>query len=234
MVLEFSALKTRILLPPKEDIFSLFGADEFHLIDGDVLCVASKCLAIHQGRCIKIGSVEKKKLVADEADEMIGDDCDLTIKDGVLIAYSGIDESNGNGYYVLWPKNVGDLLQRIHKFLCEKFTLKNLGIISVDSRLEPMRRGTVGISQGIFGFNPVRDCVGNLDIFNRPLQVTAVNVADSIACAACYLMGEGAECCPLVIARGASEIEFGTSFSLENLMIPREIDFFSAILDRCN
>ncbi|MDR1413675.1 MAG: coenzyme F420-0:L-glutamate ligase [Puniceicoccales bacterium] len=234
MGLEFSALKTHILLPPKDDIFSLFEADGFRLIDGDVLCIASKCLAIHQGRCVKIGSVDKKKLIADEADEMMDAKCDLTVKDGVLIAYAGIDESNGNGYYILWPKNVVELLEQIHRFLRRKFTIQNLGIISVDSRLEPMRAGTVGISQGIFGFNPLRDCRGNLDIFGRPLQITTVNIADSIACAACYLMGEGAECCPLVIARGASEIEFGTSFSLENLMIPREIDFFSAILGRCN
>jgi F420-0:gamma-glutamyl ligase len=172
--------------------------------------------------------------MVDEADEVIASDCNLTIKDGVLIAYSGIDESNGNGYYVLWPENVSELLGQIHEFLCKKFAMENLGIISVDSRLEPMRWGTVGISQGIFGFNPVKDCRGNLDIFGRPLQITTVNVADSIACTACYLMGEGAECCPFVIARGLEHIEFGCNFSLENLIVPREIDFFSTIFPRRN
>ncbi|MDR1433507.1 MAG: coenzyme F420-0:L-glutamate ligase [Puniceicoccales bacterium] len=229
MALVFSAVKTRVLLPPKDDVFSLFDSAGFELSDGDVLCIASKCLAIHQGRCVPVGVADRKKLMVDEADEVIRDDCDLTVKDGAIIAYSGIDESNGNGHYILWPANVGELLGDIHRFLCAKFSVDRLGIISVDSRLEPMRWGTVGISQGIFGFNPVRDCRGNLDIFGRPLQITTMNIADSIACTACHLMGEGAECRPLVVVSGLEGIEFGSDFSMENLKISRKADLFSPI-----
>jgi F420-0:gamma-glutamyl ligase len=173
-------------------------------------------------------AADKGKLVAAEADRVIGGS-DLTAKDGVLIAYAGIDESNGNGYYVMWPSNVIQLLAEIHGVLREKFSLGNLGIISVDSRLEPMRRGTTGVSQGLFGFNPLKDCRGSGDIFGRQLKVTTVNVADSIASTACYMMGEGSECRPLVIVRGADDIEFGTNFSLSNLMIPAEEDMFRGI-----
>jgi F420-0:gamma-glutamyl ligase len=228
--LEIFSIKTAVLFPPRGDVFALFDTEGFSVDDGDVLCVASKCLAIHQGRCVKIGTVDKKKLIADEADEILRDGMDLTVKDCAIVAYSGIDESNGNGYYILWPKSVGELLCQIHGFLCAKFSIKNLGLISVDSRIEPMRWGTIGISQGIFGFNPVRDCRGNLDIFGRPLQITTVNVADSIASIACYLMGEGDECRPLVVARGLEDVEFGTNFSLDNLKVSQETDLFSAIL----
>jgi F420-0:gamma-glutamyl ligase len=231
MALEFFAIQTRILFPPRDDIFSLFRGENFSLKEGDVLCIASKCLAMHQGRCVKIGTVEKEKLVIEEADKIIRKGCNYTIKDWTIIAYSGIDESNGNGYYILWPKNVTELLRQIHEFLCSKFAVKNLGLISVDSRLQPMRWGTIGISQGLFGFNPIRDCRGNKDIFGRQLQVTTMNIADAIASAACYLMGEGAECCPLVIARGAENVEFGLDFSLENLKILPADDIFSEIFN---
>jgi F420-0:gamma-glutamyl ligase len=229
--MEFHAVRTRVLSPPQDDIFSLFESEGFSLGDGMVLCITSKCLAIHQGRCVKIGTVDKRELATGEADVMPRCGGDLTVKDGVIISHSGIDESNGNGYYVLWPRNVTALLAEIHRFLCQKFAIGKLGLISVDSRLEPMRRGTVGISQGIFGFNPVRDCRGNLDIFGRPLQVTTANVADSLACTACHLMGEGAECRPLVTVKGLENVEFGEGFSLADLIIPREEDIFREILN---
>jgi F420-0:gamma-glutamyl ligase len=156
---------------------------------------------------------------------------DLTVKNGAIIAHSGIDESNGNGYYVLWPRDVTTLLAEIHRFLCRRFGIEKLGLISVDSRLEPMRRGTLGISQGIFGFNPIRDRRGDLDIFGRPLRLTTANIADSLACTACHLMGEGAERCPIVIAEGLENVEFGENFSLDDLIIPREEDIFREIFN---
>jgi F420-0:gamma-glutamyl ligase len=272
MALEFFATRTRILIPPRDDIFTLFETDGFRLEDGDVLCVASKCLAIHQGRCVKIGDVSKEKLVAAEAEKVIrsgtglpakksdfftngigktdfstndigktdfsaneidldAKEISLTVKCGVIIANAGIDESNGNGYYVLWPENVSELLRQIHEFLRKKFGIKNLGLISVDSKIEPMRRGTIGVSQGIFGFNPIRDCRGNGDIFGRNLRITTMNLADALAAAACHLMGEGAECRPLVVARGDENIEFGTEFSLENLIIGGETDLFAGVFN---
>ncbi|MDR2737663.1 MAG: coenzyme F420-0:L-glutamate ligase, partial [Puniceicoccales bacterium] len=213
MDLKFSAVRTRVLTPPRDDIFSLFDGEALQIADGDILCIASKCLAIHQGRCVRIGTVPKEELVKAEADVLLRVNSGLTVKDLVIIADAGIDESNGNGYYVLWPRGVWELLRQIHGFLCDKFAVKNLGLISVDSKLEPMRSGTIGVSQGIFGFNPVRDCRGNSDIFGRKLRVTAMNVADAIAVTACYLMGEGNECRPLVVASGVENIEFGCEFS---------------------
>jgi F420-0:gamma-glutamyl ligase len=170
-------------------------------------------------------------LVRNEADYAWGKNCLLTVKDGVVIPFSGIDESNGNGYYVLWPQNITELLAEIHGYLCKKFTIKNLGLMSIDSKIEPFRRGTVGIAQDIFGFNPTKDYKGKVDLFGRRLEMTSVNIADSLASAACYLMGEGDECCPLVIIRGVENVEFGDKFSMANTRLAKEDDMFGGILN---
>lgn len=202
--------------------------------ESDMLCIATKCLAIHQGRCVKIGTIDKKQLIRREADWVWEGNYSLTVKDGIVIPFSGVDESNGNGYYVLWPQNVTELLAEIHKYLCEKFTIKYLGLMSIDSKIEPFRRGTVGVAQDIFGFNPIKDYKGKEDIFGRRLEMTSVNIADSLASAACYLMGEGNECCPLLIIRGAENVEFGNKFSMANTQLVKEDDMFGNILNVYN
>ncbi|MDR2603233.1 MAG: coenzyme F420-0:L-glutamate ligase [Puniceicoccales bacterium] len=234
MPLKFLAVKTSILCPPKSNIFSLFDSEGFLLEESDMLCIATKCLAIHQGRCVKIGTIDKKQLIRREADWVWEGNYSLTVKDGIVIPFSGVDESNGNGYYVLWPQNVTKLLAEIHKYLCEKFTIKYLGLMSIDSKIEPFRRGTVGVAQDIFGFNPIKDYKGKEDIFGRRLEMTSVNIADSLASAACYLMGEGNECCPLLIIRGAENVEFGNKFSMANTQLVKEDDMFGNILNVYN
>jgi F420-0:gamma-glutamyl ligase len=212
-------------------MFPLFDSEGFSLEESDLLCIATKCLAIHQGRCVKEGTVDKKQLIRREADWTCGENYSLTLKDGIVIPFSGIDESNGNGYYVLWPQNVSELLAEIHGYLCEKFIIKNLGLMAIDSKIEPFRRGTVGVAQDIFGFNPIKDYKGKVDLFGRRLEMTSVNIADSLASAACYSMGEGNECCPLVIIRGAENIEFGNKFSMANTRLVKKDDMFRDILN---
>jgi hypothetical protein len=65
MPLCFYAARTSLLLPPKSDIYVLFDMENFPLKKGDILCIATKCLVIHQGRCIKIGTIAKEKLIRD-------------------------------------------------------------------------------------------------------------------------------------------------------------------------
>ncbi|MDR1528086.1 MAG: coenzyme F420-0:L-glutamate ligase [Puniceicoccales bacterium] len=231
MSLRFLAVKTSILCPPVNNIFPLFNSEGFSLEESDVLCIATKCLAIHQGRCVRIGTVDKKQLIRREADWTWEENCSLTLKDGIVIPFSGIDESNGNGYYVLWPQNVTELLAEIHRHLCKKFTIKNLGLMSIDSKIEPFRRGTVGVAQDIFGFNPIKDYRGKVDLFGRRLEMTSVNIADSLASTACYLMGEGNESSPFVIIRGAENVEFGDKFSMANAQLAKEDDMFGDILN---
>ncbi|MDE6432489.1 MAG: coenzyme F420-0:L-glutamate ligase [Opitutales bacterium] len=230
-MVEFFTIKTRVLVPPKDDLFSVLDESVSGLTDGDILLIASKVLAIHQGRCIKKGEVDKLNIIQQEADVVFGpvaDPC-VTIKDRAFVPNSGVDESNGCGYYILWPRDVGDLLSEIHSFLCKKNRIKNLGILSVDSRVLPMRTGTVGISQASFGFVPVSSCIGEKDLFGRPMRISQVNIADCLAGISPLLMGEGSESCPFIVARGVAGVQF--YLKAGDLSISSEQDLFSQFLE---
>ena len=232
--MKFIKIKTRAFLPPKDEIWRELG--KLKLKNGDILAITSKILAIHQGRCIKIEpKVNKKKLIKQEAERYVWSrhifrkKFIITIKDHTLIPTAGIDESNANGYYILWPKHTNKLLKEIHSYLCIKFNLKKLGIIATDSHSIPLRRGTIGISIGFYGFYPQYDYRGKPDIFGRKLKYTLTNIPDSIAAICVHLMGEGDERVPMVIARGV-DVMFTQKNTHRRLLVSIDKDMYYPLL----
>ena len=63
----------------------------------------------------------------------------LTMKNNILIPTAGIDESNGKGYYILWPKDPYQSAKKIYNFIKQEFKLNNFGIIISDSHCVPLR-----------------------------------------------------------------------------------------------
>ena len=109
------AIKTKPFIPPKDNLFSLIKESflDVNLKEKSIIVVASKIVSIWQGRCLKIDSIKNKDdLIKKEADfyldrnEVPKGYVMLTIKDNILIPTAGIDESNGNGYFILWPENL--------------------------------------------------------------------------------------------------------------------------------
>src|SRR5258708_22706784 len=202
--MQFIKVKTRTFLPPKDDIFNLLDEHLPKLKEGDVLLITSKVLAIHQGRCVKsrVGD-GKSSLITKEADyilpkrSIVGSDIYLTIKDHTLIPSAGIDESNGKGYYILWPKNTNLLCKQICTYLKKKHGLKKLAVVATDSHTTPLRWGVSGISIGFYGLEPVYDYRGKKDIFGRKLKYTQANIVDALSSMAVLLMGDGAEKMPM-------------------------------------
>lgn len=127
----------------------------------------------------------------------------LTIKDGLVMADAGIDESNANGGIILSPKDSFLSAAKIRSYLKKTHGLKNLGIIISDSFCLPLRAGVIGIALGYAGFKGLRDYCQKRDIFGRPFEFSRVDVADSLATAATLAMGEGNEQKPLAIISGA-------------------------------
>src|SRR5579872_4846047 len=81
--------------------------------EGSVLVITSKILSVCQNRVVrKQDVVNKFQLIQQEADLYLEGDYSkkygvcLTIKNGILIPTAGIDESNSNGNYVLYPINI--------------------------------------------------------------------------------------------------------------------------------
>lgn len=206
-----------------------------------VVAVTSKIVSICGGRVVKVGDVEKEALVAQEAEwylplseNLYG--VSITIKNNVIIASAGIDESNGNGYYVLWPENPQQSANEIRRTVREIRGVREVGVIVTDSRLSPLRWGVTGVGIAHSGFQAVNDMIGKPDIFGRPLHVTKVNIMDGLAASGVFVMGESSEQTPLAIISDIPHIVFQdhdpTEQELNKLKITMKEDIFAPILKR--
>lgn len=243
--MEARAIRTRALIPPQDDLLQVIEESVEGITNESVLAVSSKVVAIWQGRCVPIprdpekAALEKERLIKAEAEFYLTKDDTFkysrlfTIYEGVFGSSSGIDESNGNGYYVLLPKNSKAAAEAIHLHLMERFSLSSLGVLIVDSRTQPMRNGVVGVSLGHAGFHALCDYRGEEDIFGRKLRFERLNTADCLASSATLLMGEGSETTPLVTFTDVPHLVFGTDVHQDPLLrvqVPMEEDVFAQFL----
>ena len=125
----------------------------------------------------------------------------FTVKQGILIANGGVDKSNAGeeDEYSLWPEDpfgvAADLCQKFK----DKFGLQEFGIIISDSRVQPLRRGIVGVAIGVAGFQPIDDCRGRCDLFGHEMKWTTRALADQLTDLAHLLLGECDEQTPFVL-----------------------------------
>ena len=203
------------------------------LEDGDIVAITSKVVSVSQNRLVRFDTINPseraKELAAEyglepgfvevvlqEADEVYGGvyRAILTSKNGIMFANSGIDHKNvPQGFAVLLPENPDRDSTEIRREI-EKRVGKHVGVMLIDSRTVPLRMGTIGVAIGISGFNPIRDCRGKSDLYDKPLLITRLAVADDLACAAHLVMGETTERIPMVLIRGAP-VEFDESASID-------------------
>ncbi|QKX02220.1 putative folate metabolism gamma-glutamate ligase [Wolbachia endosymbiont of Dirofilaria (Dirofilaria) immitis] len=205
-----------------------------------VLAIASKIVSICQGRVICKTACSKEELIRKEADAIadIGYQLGvyLTIKDDTLIPSAGIDESNGDGMYILYPKDVQKTAASLWSYLRAKHCIKHLGILITDSNIAPMRLGVTGISLGWCGFEPHYSYIGKPDLYNKLLQVTQVNLLDALATSAVLVMGEGAERTPLALIKNVPRARFVTRLPTieeeKNVKISIQKDLYSPLFMR--
>ena len=240
-----TSIKTRPLLPPQDNLLEVINESITKLDEGDVVAVSSKVVAIWQGRCVPIPKNYedhkklKDKLIRGEADYYVEKDEHFqysrifTIYEGIFGSSAGIDESNGDGYFIFLPKDSPEVARTINAFLRKKFGLKNIGVVIVDSRTTVMRNGVVGIALGHAGFNALYDYRGRKDIFGRELHFERLHVADCIATTATLIMGEGDECAPLAVLSDIPHIDFNEREDDDSMLlpcVPREDDVFAQFL----
>ncbi len=205
--------------------------------EGVVIAITSKIISISEGSIAKRQEMNKRDLIAKEADQVVGETlCDvvITVKHGLLIPTAGIDESNSEHQdFLLFPKNPYESAKNIWTVLRKHYGLQNLGIILTDSHTTPLRKGVVGIGLAHFGFRAIRDLVGQPDLYGRVMKVTQVNVLDALSTAAVYKMGETNDACPIAIITG-SDAEFVNDQTLESaraeIQIPIEQDLYGHLL----
>jgi coenzyme F420-0:L-glutamate ligase / coenzyme F420-1:gamma-L-glutamate ligase len=207
------------LVPALQD--SLSNA-RIRLRNRDIIAVASKVVAVSEGRIRPLSEVKPSKraiilgrqyslspdfsqVVLDESDQVYGGvkGALLTLKDGQATANAGVDRKNApEGMVVLWPENPKASAVKLRRALKRRTGL-DLGIVIIDSRVTPLRLGTIGLSLASIGFKPVSDFRGEPDLFGRPARITLQAMGDGIAAAAHLLMGEAREAVPFVLVRNA-------------------------------
>lgn len=212
------------------------------LKEGDIIVISEKVVATSQGRVKNLSEVKKisKKaknlaikydmderfveLILQEAIMILGGMKHVILAkvNDFLIANAGIDQSNaGPNMVVLLPENLNQVAWDYWKELRKEFKINNLGVIIADSRVQPLRKGTIGIAIATAGFEPIEDLRGHPDLFNRPLEITMRAIADDLTSAAQFLLNEGAQQTPIVIIRGCN-IEFTENPKLTTEMPPEE------------
>ena len=188
----------------------------------------------------KEAGMEKEDLIEQEADYYLSDEYprpfgqSISIKNHTLTASAGIDESNGNGYFILWPKDLQKITNTIWEYLREKHQIKNLGIIITDSRIVPLRWGVIGIALSWCGFEPLKDYTGEPDIFGRIMMVEKTSLIDSLATTATVTTGEGGEQKPLAVIEDIPFVTFQnrppTEGEIKHLQIALKDDLFEPLL----
>jgi coenzyme F420-0:L-glutamate ligase/coenzyme F420-1:gamma-L-glutamate ligase len=219
------------LVAPGDDLAHLIattiGANGESLLEGDVIVIAQKVVSKSEGRYAHLNEVVVSDLARDLAEQaekdprlvqlILDESVDiLRVRPGVIIvehrngyvlANAGIDRSNiqsdpDDPRVLLLPLDPDASARAISESLAVATGVAPQVIIN-DSLGRAWRNGTVGVAIGTAGLDPLYNQIGGLDLFGNVLEVTEPAVADELAAAASLVMGQAAEACPVVLARGA-------------------------------
>lgn len=225
--------------------FDLYGClkdglykNHLKILPGDVVIVSTKFAAISEGRVIQTNTIhvsdyaqhisnryriksKTAEVILRESDYTLGgmNGFVLAFTNGMMAPNAGVDASNaGHDSLIMYPasphKTAETLRRRI--FLDTGILV---GVILADSRLMPGRVGTVGVAVACAGLSPVIDMRGRSDLDGRPLKVTFQAVADSMASAGNYIMGEGSQSTPYVVVRGSNIVTGGYTMPDDSMYV---------------
>lgn len=246
--MQLTALPGLPRVAPGDDLAALIGEAlaraNLRLASGDVLVVAQKIVSKAEDRYVDLNTVrvgERARALAVETGkdprlvQLILDESVAVVRQrpGVLIvehrngyvhANAGVDQSNIEQHpdrprALLLPQDPDASAARLRRALGGE-----VNVIINDTAGRAWRNGVMGFALGTAGFEPVVDLIGRQDMFGNVLQITQVAVADELAAAASFVMGQAAEATPVVLIRGATLVPSEGNSS--SLLRPREHDLF--------
>lgn len=251
MTLQFIPLTHIPLVQPGDDlaglIFEAIRQNGLTLTDTDIVVIAQKIVSKAENRFVRLAEIEPSpralelaqltgkpapliEVILWDTAEIIRARPGLLIvqhKLGFISANAGLDHSNVSpqpGTLLRLPANPDASARAIRRGLFQLTGAKSPALI-IDSHGRPWRMGAVGVVIGLSGLAPVQDLRGTPDLFGEPLQYTDVGFTDQIAAAASLLMGQAAEGCPVVIARGL-DFTFDEQATAADVLRPKEMDVF--------
>lgn len=196
-----------------------------------VVIIASKIIALSQGRIVQATKKEMEKWVQKESQEYWATQYPgvfLALKENILIANAGIDASNAeDGTLILWPENVQEVAGDLCEKMKEEYNLSEVGVLISDSRCTPLRTGVTGVALAWSGFEGVRNEIGTTDIYGKALEVTQNAIADNLASAAELVMGNAGEKTPIVVCENAPVTFTVQQQNPKTAVFPKDEDLFS-------
>lgn len=229
-------IKVEVRKAPKDSLFEAMRTSSLKLKDGDIVCVSSKVVSIDEGASIPFTRSDRNRLIEEESDWYYQARKTsrwrtlFTISRGVMVGGAGIDESNGNGHYIVYPKHPFKSAKRIRQWCMKEYGLTTLAVIITDSTSTLLRRGAVGFALAWDGMDPLRDYRGTQDLFGRNFVIELANLVDALAASAVFVMGEGKEQTPIAVIEGAKGIVFkNRSHRVDQLMVAPEDDIFAPL-----
>jgi coenzyme F420-0:L-glutamate ligase/coenzyme F420-1:gamma-L-glutamate ligase len=199
--------------------------------ENDILVVSSKICALTEGAAIDLSTLEVsteaetwqercggtsafRQAVLQETKRMHGTvtaSCPLAMlcelipeglhEGSILAVNAGLDCSNiQEGYAIGWPLEPIASAATLRSALEEK-TGKRIAVLISDSCCRPRRLGVTAMALTVSGMDPLLSQVGEKDIFGNTLSMTHEAVADQLATAANFLMGNANQMTPAVLIR---------------------------------
>ncbi len=236
--MKVTPIKTHIITPG-ENLLEILDRYITTLSEKSIVAVTSKIVAVCERSIVKQEEADKDELIEKESQYFLPRkenpyNVSFAIKNNILAVSAGIDESNGNGYFILWPKDPQESANTIREFLCRKFNLKYVGVILTDSKTTSMRWGVTAIAIGYSGFAPLKSYINQPDLFHRPFAFEQMSIIDNVACSAALVMGEGNEQMPLAVVSDVPMVEFvnhnPTTEELRSIQITLEEDLYGSFL----
>lgn len=198
------------------------------LRDGDVVCVASKAVALVEDARFAVppdvgadgtdgpdGDAVTRALAVAGAAEVVVDAPHVLItrtRHGFVAANGGIDRSNVGGGWLDLPVNPDASAAALRAEVRTR-TGAAVGIIVTDTFGRPWRMGQTEVALGVAGTPALRDERGAADLDGRSLAVTVAAVADEVAGAADLVRRKG-DGTPFVLVRGLPDGPAGTGQDL--------------------
>lgn len=239
--MQVTAVKTPLIRPGSIELLPLLDQTLPALSEGSVVAITSKIISLCENNAVPVGAIDKERLIIQEsnrylpaAESKFGHH--FTIVNNTLIGAAGIDESNGDGCYILWPKDAQATANHVRRHVKAKFGLEKVGVLITDSTSHPLRRGSTGIMLAYSGFRALNNYVGTQDLFGHTFAVSQADISGGLAAAAVLAMGEGTEQTPIAILSDLPFVTFEdhdpTATELAEIMMTPEDDLFVPFLLR--
>lgn len=237
--MKVQAVKTRLVTSKSCTLEELLDESLQELTEKSVVAIASKVVAMCEGRVVPVSSVDKDELVAQEAQLYIPSTMNrygvtLSKARNTLVVAAGVDESNSGDNYVLWPSDPQVAANEVRAYLRKRFNLQEVGVIITDSVTRPLQWGTIGVALAYSGFEPLHSYVGEEDLFGRKFVFQNNSIQNGLAAAAVVIGGEGTEQTPVVVLSELDFVRFvdynPTEEELASLVIDFEDDVWGIML----